>query len=145
MATGITTSGQSGSISTLKLSDVQQRFLAALEKHNGDSKAAAKEVGVTSLSSILTEQMKTAINSLAESMLSLSSVRAASVIVKGLEQEDSILYKETLPFAKEALDRAGITKKERAPIDIKINPVILLPPKRPLDEEHSAHTDTSQT
>lgn len=120
-----------------KLSPTQAAFLKALfGEAQGNMKLACKEVtGSEDYQLLLTEELIDAIKRRSDQELQLNSARAVFILGKIMDDPESVLYADKVAkVATEVLDRAGLSKRERAGNNQTVVGVVFLPNKTPLPE-----------
>lgn len=120
-----------------KLSTIQQKFLSELfGAALGNAKLAAKNaLGSEDYSSILTPELISEIKQRADKELALQTPKAVFIISKMLDDPENAPFMDKLhKVAADVLDRAGISKQERAGSSMLTVGVVMLPSKAVLPE-----------
>ena len=120
-----------------QLSPTQTEFLKNLfGVASGNLKQAAKlTINSEDYSSLLTDELTSAIKKRADAELAASVPRAVNVIQQMLNDPESVMFMDKLhKIAADVLDRAGLSRQERAGNNMMTVGVVLIPNKASLPE-----------
>lgn len=120
-----------------KLSAVQKLFLKTLfGKAQGDLKKASAELGFDDYSQLMTDEFIDAIKKRADNELMLSVPRAIYIINKMITDEDGGMFvsDKLHKVCADVLDRAGLSRRERASSGSTTIGLVFLPSKNALPE-----------
>lgn len=131
-----------------RLSPTQTAFLNNLfGVCNGNLKQAAKlTTGSDEYSGLLTDELTFAIKKRADTELALNVPKAVYIISKMLDDPEGAPFMDKLhKVAADILDRAGLSKQERAGNNMLTVGVVMLPSKAALPEPPTIENQVKQT
>lgn len=116
------------------LTEKQQAFLNALPETKGNIRQAMKAAGYSdnTAPSEVVSMLSEEIMKIANDLLAMNSVKAASALVENLDTPTRSGAQNALAAAKELLDRVGVVKKETQEKVLKADTIYILPAKEPV-------------
>lgn len=121
-----------------ELTEAQEYFLEILEKNKGNVKATAADCGYSLKHAYnLAGSLKEEIQDRTRDKLTLATLRAADVLLDGMEADENTVKGELkLKSAESILDRAGVTKHTHMEVQLgESNGLFIIPAKAPVDPE----------